>query len=88
MIPEHHDLRAPGAVHHVQTHLSIDRHEVLKSKGSSRVIVVQVLVAERNAMNALGYERFQGVLDLLLVAPVRETGRDRSAATTARPHSR
>ena len=38
-------------------------------------MVVQVFVAERNAVHALGYERLKAVLHLLLVAPVHETGR-------------
>ena len=39
------------------------------------VMIVQVFIAERNAVHALGYEPIKAVLDQLLVAPVRETGR-------------
>lgn len=39
------------------------------------VMVVQVLIAERNAMHALRNQRFQAVLYLILIAAIAETGR-------------
>ncbi len=40
------------------------------------VVVVQILVTQRNAMNTLGKERFQAVLDPILIAAVGEAGRN------------
>ena len=39
------------------------------------IVIVEVLVAKRNAVDALGYECFEPVLDILLAAGVAETGR-------------
>jgi hypothetical protein len=39
------------------------------------IVIVQVLVSKRNAMNALAEERLDAVLDPVLPAPVCEAGR-------------
>ena len=61
------------------------------------IVIVQILIAKRNAMDALGDQRFDRVLDPVLPAAVLEAGRhlprqaryrDPPRATTARPHSR
>jgi len=53
----------------------LTRDETENRIAAQFVVVVQVFVAERNAMQALGYERLKAVLDQFLVAPVRETDR-------------
>jgi hypothetical protein len=40
------------------------------------VVIVHVLITERNAMNTLRTERFQPVLELILIASVGEAGCD------------
>jgi hypothetical protein len=40
------------------------------------IVIVQVLIAKRNAVDALGYERFERVLDILLAAGVAKAGRN------------
>jgi len=52
------------------------------------IVIVQILITERNAMDALSEQRFDAVLDPVLPAPVREAGRRLPGATTARLRSR
>ena len=40
------------------------------------IVVVQILVAKRDAMNALGHQRFDRVLDAVLPAAIPETSRN------------
>ena len=40
------------------------------------IVAVQILVAKRDAMNALGHQRFDRVLDAVLPAAIPETSRN------------
>ena len=54
----------------------LSRHKPQHRIVAQLIVIVNILVAQRNAMNALGEQRLDRVLDAVLPAAIFETGRD------------